>query len=96
MEAVGHLRSTQRCFRQMLSASIDRLSAYQRAARSGGHGMHIVRVGIMKSAISAGSALEAMEVRVVDVNAAVVAPAAVIPRMKRLSPTEREPAKANS
>ena len=96
MNAVGaHLRAPQGSFGQMLSAAVHRLAVDERVVRGRGHGVNVMRIGVVEIAIAA--AVEAVvKESVVDVDIVPVAVAAVVPRMEGFAPAEGEPAETGT
>src|SRR5215469_1141445 len=77
----------------MLRSAIDRLAIHKGVVRSRGYRVNIVRVGVVKIVVAVAPEQNIIvEVSVVDIYAAIVAPSAVIPRMERLTPSKWEPA----
>lgn len=89
--AISNLRSAQRRFIDADCATIDRLPVDKSVARSGGHCARIVRVGVVEIVVVNVDVVDVGDPRVGDVHVAEVVRAAVIPRMERLTETERKP-----
>ena len=83
---IGHLRAAQGSFGEMLSTAVDRLAIHESIARSRGDRVHIVRVRIIEIPVAIEIAVEVVNERVVDIDVAPIAIAAVIPRVERFAP----------
>ena len=78
----------------MLPVAIDRLAVHKGVVRRSCDCMRVMRVRIIEIVVAARMTIEVVKIGVVYIDAAIVAPSAAIPRMKWLSPAEREPTKA--
>src|SRR5580704_7243848 len=97
VDPVGHLRAAKRSFIKVHRAAIDRLAIHEAATRSRGDGMHVVSVCVIKVAIAvAVHEIPVAHKCVASVDAAPIACAAAIPWAERLTPTQREPPKAEA
>src|SRR5277367_3748582 len=86
------MRVAKRGCGDAIGAAVDAIAVYESVARSGGDGVFVVGVSVIK--IVRVDDVGVANDRIVHIDVMHVAESGVIPRVERLTPTEREPTNA--
>jgi len=84
-DGVGHMRASQRSFRDMASSAVNRLTAGESVVTRRGHRMHVMRVHIIEVVNVGIENIRVADEGIVDVDVSDVSATAVVPREKRFA-----------